>query len=511
MSRRTHRLACLYVPLFSLAARLRAEPDLAGEAVAIFAGSGHSARLVAATRRARRAGLAPGMTPAQARALVPNLTARATDATCERAAQQSLLEVAAGCSPRVEDAGPGEVLLDLAGLDRADGPDGERRLGHRLLARAAQAGLPARVGIAGSRLAARIAAEQPGSPTLVPPGEEAAFLAPLPLARLSAESELIDTLRRWGVRSIGDFARLPASEVTSRLGPTGHDLHLRARGRDERPLVPTPPPPVFVEGMDLEWPLDRSEPLLFLARPALDRLVQRLEALGLACARLDFDLTLDSAGHWHRSLRLPAPTLDARTLLTLLRLDLEAQSPGAAVVGFALTAHPDRPRQSQLSLFGPAALSPDRLAATLARLFAVLGPQRVGAPVATDGHRPEAFRLVDYAPPSPPETPEATAVPPAPGRGLLTVRVLRPPIPLEVLGDDRPRSLATPAREATRGRPPIDGPIRVASGPWRLEDGWWGDHSADRDYWDVELARGGIYRIYRERASGEWFADGIYD
>ena len=59
--------------------------------------------------------------------------------------------------------------------------------------------------------------------------------------------------------------------------------------------------------------------------------------------------------------------------------------------------------------------------------------------------------------------------------------------------------------------PPISGSVRVAAGPWSLEEGWWTDAPADRDYWDVELSDGGLYRIYRERAAGAWFADGVYD
>jgi protein ImuB len=51
----------------------------------------------------------------------------------------------------------------------------------------------------------------------------------------------------------------------------------------------------------------------------------------------------------------------------------------------------------------------------------------------------------------------------------------------------------------------------VAAGPWRLEEGWWTGEPADRDYWDVELEGGGLYRLYRDRVAGEWFADGIYD
>ena len=42
-------------------------------------------------------------------------------------------------------------------------------------------------------------------------------------------------------------------------------------------------------------------------------------------------------------------------------------------------------------------------------------------------------------------------------------------------------------------------------------DGWWTQEPADRDYWDVELSDGALYRIYRDRKGGAWFADGIYD
>ena len=65
--------------------------------------------------------------------------------------------------------------------------------------------------------------------------------------------------------------------------------------------------------------------------------------------------------------------------------------------------------------------------------------------------------------------------------------------------------------DETAGRPRIQGRIRVASGPWRLEEEWWHEHSVARDYWDVELSDGGLYRLYRDRGSGDWFVDGIYD
>jgi protein ImuB len=509
------RVACLFLPLFPLAARLRSEPELAREALVTVAGNGSAARVAAATRLARAAGVRPGLTLVQARALCPKLVARPRDGECERAAQEALLEVAEGFSPRVEDAGEGVAYLDVDGVERHyPGPSPELGLGRALMRAADAAGLPARVGVAASKLAARVAAGLPAPPVVVPAGEEASFLAPLPLHRLCPEVEIAATLERWGVRSIGDFARLPPSRVASRLGRTGRELHATARGIDPRPLMPREPSPAFHEGMSLEWPLVSLEPFLFVGRAALDRLCRRLESRGFACSRLGLELRLEPDGHQSRSIALPAPTRDAKTLLTLVRLELEARPPGAPVAGFTLLADPDRPREAQLSLYGPAALSPDKLATTLARLFALLGPGRVGSPRPLDGHRPERFALVELAPPPPPEIRRA----PRAGRGLLAVRVLRPPVEIEVItGEAEPETssvpveVRTPANGAAAKRPRIEGTIKVASGPWGLEEEWWGDEPTGRDYWDVEIAGRGLYRFYRERATGVWYADGIYD
>lgn len=57
----------------------------------------------------------------------------------------------------------------------------------------------------------------------------------------------------------------------------------------------------------------------------------------------------------------------------------------------------------------------------------------------------------------------------------------------------------------------IQGRVRTASGPWELEGSWWGEGTAEREYWDVELADQGIYRLFRDPESEAWYADGIYD
>ena len=268
--------------------------------------------------------------------------------------------------------------------------------------------------------------------------------------------------------------------------------------------------------MSLEWPLVALEPFLFVGRAALDRLCQRLESSGYAAIRLELSLRLEPDGHQERAIALPAPTCDVKTLLTLVRLELEARPPGAPVAGFSFAAHPDRPREAQLSLYGPAALSPDKLATTLARLFALLGPERVGSPRPMDGHSPERFNLVEFTPPPPPEVRRE----PRAGRGLLAVRVLRPPLEIEVITNGAgpadsaylaPLEVRTPASAEGAKRPQVEGEVKVASGPWGLEEDWWADDPVGRDYWDVELAGRGLYLIYRERATGVWYADGIYD
>jgi protein ImuB len=526
------RIACFSVPLFPLAARLRSEPDLLNEAVAIVDGNGNAAHVVAATRRARTKGIRPGLSLAQARTILPKLIARARDTECERTAQEALFEAAETFSPRVEDAGEGVVYADVTGMERhyrsaIDGwqsaeeekgdagnssanrqpptaNDSELALARAAIQACDKIGLPVRVGIAASKLAARVAAELPKTPVIVAPGNESAFLAPLPLTRLSPQLDAAVTLTRWGLASIGDLAGLPESEVASRLGELGRELHHAARGIDPRPLIPRPQPPDFREGMDLEWPLVALEPFLFIASAALDRLAARMEMQGFACKRLELTLTLEPDGFYTRGIDLPAPTRDVKTMLTLLRLDLEKTPPGAPVVGFTLVAHPDRPRRAQLSLFGPPALSPEKLATTIARLVSLLGEGRVGMAMAVDGHLPEQFAVGDYTPPPPPDTRRK----PEKSRGLLAARVFRPPIPVDVITRDSGGELQI---EAIQGDGDLAGSVRVASGPWRIESGWWTDAPAAREYWDVELERGGLFRLYQSSTSNDWFVDARYD
>jgi protein ImuB len=508
------RIACVIVPLFPLAARLRSEPELISEAVALMEGNGNTARVVWATRRARKEGIRQGLTLAQARAIMPRLIARGRDSECERAAQEALFEAAERFSPRIEEAGEGVVFLDVDGLERHfSGENRERELAHALIRSVEAAGLPARVGIASSKLASRIAAELPKTPNIVPEGIERKFLEPLPLERLAPEIEMATMLQKLGISSIGELARLPEAEVASRFGETGRELHFAARGVDVRPLIPRQPPPDFREGMELEWPIVALEPFLFVAHAALERLVRRLETSGYSCRILQMSLRLEPDGHHERRIELPAPTRDLKTLLTLIRLDLEQTPPGAPIAGFSMVATPDQPRQGQLSLFGPLALAHDKLTEAIARIASRIGTERIGMAAPLDVHRPDGYAVDPFDPPPPPRVRRVARR----SKGLLAVRSLRPAIALQVVTEEngrrRPRKIAVSSPDASTAKKElkIDGSVRVASGPWRIEEEWWAEAPIRRDYWDVELSDGGIYRIFHDQQSNAWFADGVYD
>jgi protein ImuB len=507
------RLACLYVPDFPLAALLRVEPDLVGAPAAVADGAGPRAKLLAISPEAVRRGVTVDLTVAQAQAIAADLVVRQVAPDTLRTAQAALCDAAESFTPRVEDAGAGLAYLDVEGLGALF--ESESRLANALAQRAQHLGLEARIGVAGSKVAAYLAACHGGGVVVIPLGEEWHFLAPVPLKLLEPDPELAVTLHRWGIRCIGDLAALPITAVGTRLGLEGVSLVRRTRGEDERPLVPRSQPLHFEEGVEIEYGIETLEPLLFVLRGLLDRLTARLALRGFICGDLRLSLRLANRGRDERTIAVAAPSNEVKSLLALVRLQLETHPPTAAIAGVRIAAVAERLRAAQLDLFRPNGPAPARLAVTLARLAAICGADRVGAPAVADTHRPDAYGIAPFGA-SPPQSIVDSRQSRAAGWGVLStqdsglspaiplaLRALRPPQAVEVFCErDRP--------DFVRGDG-LAGRVVHAAGPWRVQGEWWSESGYARDYYDAQLSDGCVYRLYCDLGTHSWFVDGVYD
>jgi nucleotidyltransferase/DNA polymerase involved in DNA repair len=218
-------------------------------------------------------------------------------------------------------------------------------------------------------------------------------------------------------------------------------------------------------------------------------------------------------GFLERVIRLPLPMQDAKTFLKLLQLELQAHPPPAAILKMWLRAEAARPRAAQGGLFLPTAPAPERLEITLARLKGVVGEERVGATEVLDTHRPDAIRMLRFAPHAVPSRESQVASEEVVRRASCAVRNpklafrrFRPPI-----------NTAVEVREGVPVALCFGGAkfrVTAASGPWRGSGDWWeGERAWQRDEWDVEVETSdgrALYRVVRD-GGGKWFVEGSYD
>jgi protein ImuB len=435
---------------------------------------------------------------------------------------ETLLGVARDFSPRVETCGPREVALDLGGLTRLFGD--AKTLAGELRRTAADRGLRIRIAIAGTRTAARLLVHHRAGITIVEPGGEPAALDDLRIELLeifrTAEPPVTITLRRWGLRTLGDLARLPADEVAARLGQDGVAWQRLARGEDPAPLVPSAPDERFEQALDLEWPIDGLEPLSFVLARLMEPLSAHLERRDRGAAVLHLRLHLVTREVHERSLQLPAPIRDARTLRTLALLDLESHPPAAAIDRVVVAVDPTPGRVIQFSLLTRPLPSPEQLSTLMARLTALMGEDRCGSAVTVDSWQPGAFEMKRFAPRDSDDihrnkrrshggtelSKEGLRVSLHPH---VAIRRFRFPVAARVRVDG-----GVPVRVTTDRRGLNGGKVETYAGPWRASGGWWIEDrikSWERDEWDVTLSDGATYRVFRERDTDAWFIEGVVD
>ncbi len=330
-----------------------------------------------------------------------------------------------------------------------------------------------RAAVAATIEAAVLAARNFPGFTFLPPGDEARILGVLPVDALPPDPEIFQTLDLWGIHSLADLARLPENGIAERLGARGLWFQKLARGAVDRPLKPRIPESAYEESVELDYPLELREPLLFLIARFLNDLCARLDAQSLAAGALRLVLN-----RTERILRLPFPTRDVKFLLRLVEHDLEAHPLDQPVERVTLTILPVEPRRVQHGLFIPAAPEPEKLELTLGKIRGLVGVENVLHPRLQNTHRPGW----------------------GPAESRLAFRYFRPPLAARVETEAGiPKKLWT---RVCRGE------IVKIAGPWRTSGDWWRPDAWNRDEWDLALTDGALYRIYRD---AEWFLEGAYD
>ena len=422
-------------------------------------------RLDVVSREARALGIQPGQTIAQARARASNLAVRVVRPEAVHGVLARLAEVslafgatvsfsfsfsgnaragAGGGAKNGKDADASTSYGDVVWVDvtgcahlhasrdrdptaalgeperRAN--DGEAILAARLASVFGGLGHTCAVAIAdGPRVAAILARaaasarardrrrelEEENDPPLVvvPSGKNAIALAPLPVSALPIGADDARWLAKLGVRTIGDLRALPRSALASRLGaraPFACGVLGLADGDDRAPLTSYVPPEIPEEETTLEYGVEGSEALTFVAKTLADRLATRLAGRAVAASRIELDLVLDvallprderdarNARVQRIAIELPAPLSSASDLLAALRPKIERAVLRAPVLAAKLRAASlvHKP-QAALSLFESQPKAERALPRLVAELAADLGEEAVGKLGLGDAWLPE--------------------------------------------------------------------------------------------------------------------------
>ena len=522
--------AVVQIPDFRLQSVLRIERGLRKRAMVLVDPQASKPLVDAMTEAARLKGVSIGMSVSQAMARCPELATRYRSASAEILASRALFAAAYGVSPRVEESDEGICTINLRGVDTKTL---EKQL-DETLRQLRKLNLTARLGVAEtpdlawlaakhSKTALRIERSREERPRSSEVEEKTApyrgartdfrarlragtallstsldgFLDTLPVGELEASESMLSILELWGIRSAGAFAHLSRQAVSDRLGSEGTRLWDRLTGREERMLRYSEPEEKYEESLDFEYDLLNLEPILFVARRFLDQLEIRLKTAHLAADALLFELILDHAKPIRLMMKVPDPTAEADILFRMLSARAENLSADNYVVGLRLRIDPVERDERQLGLFETALKNPHRFSQTLARVAGIVGVERVGMPVLETNGRPDGFTL---------ERLPSTVPPLGAESGLrerfgFALRRYRPALEAEV---------------EMQGRVPVwfrcekeQGYVEDVRGPWTHSGRWWETGGWNRVEWDVQLRKGGLYRLVLE--NGKWFVEGMYD
>lgn len=482
-------------------------------------------RVIARSRAAAHEGVQVGMRRRESQAACPSLVVIDHDPVRDTRRFEPVVRAIGGLVPLVEVVAPGRLSFAARGPSRLHGgdislADTVQATVSAALGPAVQAVGPSGVGVADGRFTSAVAArlaQRDGLPRVVAPGaaETAAFLAPRSLGALveagDVSLDLVDLLRRLGLRRLGDVAALPAVDLLARFGVAGRVLHRLSTGTDDTPPATAPPPLDLAVTQVFDDPVVQVQAVVFAAKSLADALGADLSRRGLVCTRLVVEAETEagerSCRGWYRPSGLSVAAMVERvrwqldgwaTAGAVAAADLDVQDgaarsatggPTSGVVLLRLV--PDEVQADdgvQSGFWGGRTQADEWAGRAVARLSGLLGSDAVTVAEWRGGRDPQqAFVLVPAT--STDLEDRSCRVGPAPRTGPWPGRLPAPspavvhpaPVPVEVVdADGRPvvvsgRGSISAAPIRVRGE--VSGRVTGWAGPWPVEERWWDTRS----------------------------------
>ena len=334
---------------------------------------------------ARQFGVHSAMPMAQALRLCPQLLVVAPDFTAYRAASQAVMERLHALTDLVEQISIDEAFVDVSTLPE-DGITLARRLQQQIRS---ELDLSCSLGVASNKLVAKIATDvgkaaartghSPEAICVVPPGTEAAFLAPLPtLALWGVGPRTAERLAQRGMHTIGDLAACAPAELEHLFGKHGADLAQRARGIDDRPITTVREAKSISQETTFSRDVNDRARLEQTLRTQAGQVAARLRKKGLSASTVKVKIRWPDFTTPTRQLTLAQPTdRDEELADAAVRLlDQVWQAPQAVrLLGMGVSGLSAQPRQ--LTLWDARPAHPEReqrLRAALSAVESRFGP-----------------------------------------------------------------------------------------------------------------------------------------
>jgi DNA polymerase-4 len=333
MSDRPRAIVHLDLDAFFAAVEVLDDPDLAGKPVLIGGRPEERGVVAAASYPARAFGVHSAMPMYQALKLCPGAVVLPPRHGRYREYSRRVMAILHQMSPLVEQMSVDEAYLDLTDQVAAwdEGVELARRLQDRVQD---NVGLSASLGVATNKLVAKVASDQdkPGGLTVVRPGEEAAFLAPLPVRVLWGVGPVTaGKLAKAGVTTVGQLAQVSEEELRARFGRHGAAMARQARGIDDRPVVTEHETKSVSQEQTFARDISDAEALKGQVWRLSQGVSRRLKKAGLAAGTVAIKLRYADFTTLTRQMTLMVPTDDEREIyraaLALLKRAWDREEP----------------------------------------------------------------------------------------------------------------------------------------------------------------------------------------